>query len=204
MIRSQRVRILRAMAEAAAERGYAGTTVAQVIEGAGVSRTTFYELFADKEDCFLAAIRDVVARATTAVAEARARPDEDLGSLGAGILALLEFFAAEPAYARLLVLESRNSTPRAVELYLSAVRATVSLIGQGEFASDVPVSSALAARAAYGGAETLISKHIENDRAESLPELLPQLVYCTLVPFRGVDEALGRASLAREKSTMGG
>lgn len=204
VIRSQRARVLRAMAESTAERGYAATTVAQVIDRAGVSRATFYELFADKEDCLLAAIREVVGRATTTVAEARSRSDEDLGSLGAGIRALLELFSAEPAFARLTVLECRSSTPRALELYLSTVRATVSLLAQGEFASGGPVPPDVAARAAFGGVEALIRKEIENGRAENLPELLPQLVYCALVPFQGIEEALRRASFAREQSTMGG
>src|SRR2546422_8181420 len=53
--RSQRERMLRAMAEAVSELGYANTPVAEVLRRAGVSRETFYEQFANKEDCFLAA-----------------------------------------------------------------------------------------------------------------------------------------------------
>ena len=55
MARSQRRRILEAMVEVVAERGYPETRVVDIIERAGVSRKTFYELFADKEECFLAA-----------------------------------------------------------------------------------------------------------------------------------------------------
>src|SRR3712207_4871654 len=52
---SQRDRLLAAMADAVAEKGYAKASVADVIERAGVSRKTFYEHFANKEECFLAA-----------------------------------------------------------------------------------------------------------------------------------------------------
>ena len=52
---SQRARMIDAMAAVVAEKGYAATTVADVVERAGVSRRTFYEQFADKEACFLAA-----------------------------------------------------------------------------------------------------------------------------------------------------
>src|ERR1044072_9485639 len=52
---SQRGRILTAMVEVTAERGYADCRIADVIAYAGGSRKTFYELFSDKEDCFLAA-----------------------------------------------------------------------------------------------------------------------------------------------------
>ena len=52
---TQRARMLDAMVHAVADKGYARVTVADVIEGAGVSRKTFYEQFTNKEDCFLAA-----------------------------------------------------------------------------------------------------------------------------------------------------
>ena len=55
VLASQRGRMLAAIAEAVAEKGYAATTVADVVGRAGVSRKTFYEHFADKEECFLAA-----------------------------------------------------------------------------------------------------------------------------------------------------
>src|SRR3954470_22993998 len=57
---SQRERMLLSMAEAASVKGYAKTTVADVIKRARVSRETFYEHFSDKEDCFLAAYDEAV------------------------------------------------------------------------------------------------------------------------------------------------
>jgi AcrR family transcriptional regulator len=54
VVRHQRARIHGAMVEAVARNGYSTTSVKQVIELAGVSRRSFYELFANKEDCFLA------------------------------------------------------------------------------------------------------------------------------------------------------
>ena len=52
---NQRERLLDAIANVVAEKGYAATRVADITDYAGVSRKTFYELFSDKEDCFLAA-----------------------------------------------------------------------------------------------------------------------------------------------------
>jgi AcrR family transcriptional regulator len=60
---SQRERLISGMVAAAARHGYAKASVARVIAQAGVSRATFYEQFADREECFLAAYRDVAARA---------------------------------------------------------------------------------------------------------------------------------------------
>src|ERR687887_842834 len=55
VVKSQRSRMLGALVEVVAEKGYAATTVADIIGRAGVSRTTFYQQFKDKEDCFLVA-----------------------------------------------------------------------------------------------------------------------------------------------------
>lgn len=201
VIRSQRTRILDAMAEVSSERGYAATTVGQVCERAGVSSATFYSLFHDKEACFLAAVGDIVARATTVVTEAYGRPQNQLDD---GICSLLELFAEEPAYARLLFLECRSSTPRALDLYLSGARAMLSLMGSGWAASTSAVSPGLAARAVLGGAEALIRNEIAGERTERLPELLPQLLYCALAPFRGLDEAIERSKMSAETMTTGG
>ena len=67
---SQRGRILTAMVEVTAKRGYADCRIADVIAYAGVSRKTFYELFSDKEDCFLAAYDLWLGRLFTITAEA--------------------------------------------------------------------------------------------------------------------------------------
>jgi AcrR family transcriptional regulator len=51
---SQRERLLRAMAELAAEKGFASTSVPEVIAKARVSSNTFYRLFEDKTECYIA------------------------------------------------------------------------------------------------------------------------------------------------------
>ena len=56
---TQRERLIAGMIAAAHRHGYAGANVAHVIAEAGVSRPTFYEYFADKDDCFLAAHREL-------------------------------------------------------------------------------------------------------------------------------------------------
>ena len=82
--RSQRERLLEAAVRVVAEKGYAATTVANLTREAGISRTTFYAMFDDKEDCFLAAydgIADALVRRISAAYEAeegwpsRARAD---------------------------------------------------------------------------------------------------------------------------------
>src|SRR4249919_3767536 len=97
--RAQRERTLKAMIEAVAERGYGETRVVDVIERAGLSRKTFYELFGDKEACFLAAYDHVFARLYAGTQEAfegaAGRPWAV--RIQAGITVLLGELARDPA-----------------------------------------------------------------------------------------------------------
>jgi len=88
VVRSQRERMLEAMVRVAAAKGYEATTVTDVIEVAGVSRATFYELFEDKEACFLeaydAVIDVLVAHVTSAFESATGEPWPERIAAGVG------------------------------------------------------------------------------------------------------------------------
>ena len=93
----QRARIIAAMVEVVAERGVARSTVAHVVARSGVSRRTFYELFSDREDCFLAAFDQAVEQRRGAAWCRRSRGGEGwLERVRAGLRALLEFLDDEP------------------------------------------------------------------------------------------------------------
>lgn len=114
---SQRLRILRGMAEAMREQGYVDTTVADVIARAGVSRESFYRLFISKADCFAAAF-DAAAEillhrisAAPALAEGSADP---LDRVERAVAAYLDTLAEEPAWARLFIVEVHAAGPEAL------------------------------------------------------------------------------------------
>src|SRR5436853_4375001 len=102
VLASQRGRMLGAMADAVARKGYAATTVADVVAGAGVSRKTFYEHFRDKEECFLAAYDAGVDLVLDAILAARPEPGDDswVALMRARVRAYLDTPAANPAFAR--------------------------------------------------------------------------------------------------------
>lgn len=101
---SQRERLLAGMITAANRDGYARTNVSGVIAEAGISRRTYYEHFADKDDCFLAAVADVHGRVLRDVRRAvREQPPER--ALAATIGALVHFVSYEPAMGRFLINE---------------------------------------------------------------------------------------------------
>ena len=101
---SQRLRMLTAMGTSVGEKGYAATSVADVIRGAGVSRETFYEHFANKEACFLAAFDAGVDSLVTTMRGALGDAGDDpLERLDRAIGAYLHAMAHGPAFARFLV-----------------------------------------------------------------------------------------------------
>ncbi|MGF6881792.1 AcrR family transcriptional regulator [Nocardia sp. GAS34] len=117
VIASQRDRILSAMGAAMADNGYVGTSVAAIIKRAGVSRETFYEQFRSKEDCFEAsyerAVELLLARIVAATQSPDA-PDDREGRIEAMLGAYLAGLAAEPADARLFLIEVYAVGPEAI------------------------------------------------------------------------------------------
>jgi AcrR family transcriptional regulator len=116
VVRSQRERLLRAMAETMARQGYARTSVADVLRAAGVSRETFYEQFSSKEDCFMAAY-DAAAELVLADiprAPAGGSTTTRQAAFGRGIGAYLDALAAEPDFARLFLVEVYAAGPGAI------------------------------------------------------------------------------------------
>src|SRR3954462_14268125 len=105
VVASQRGRMLDALAESVAAKGYAGTTVGDVVAGAGVSRKTFYEHFSDKEDCFLAAFDSGVDALLDAIAAAEPDDATRIGIVRARVRAYLVTLAARPAFARAFLIE---------------------------------------------------------------------------------------------------
>jgi AcrR family transcriptional regulator len=124
---TQRERLLGGMIAAANRDGYAGANVAAVIAQAKVSRPTFYDYFEDREDCFLAAIRDVQERLLGEVRDAveRAAPERALAS---AIAATTAFASMEPADARFLMKEALAGGPKALDARDQGIAQTAKLI----------------------------------------------------------------------------
>ena len=122
---SQRTRLLEAVGRTVAEKGYAAATIDDIVRGAGVSKKTFYEHFQDKLDCFLAAyetasdeLYEHVRAAQDAVPPAgkaaTARGNGWLERTHAGVHAYLRWLAAEPALARVFLIEIAAAGPEAL------------------------------------------------------------------------------------------
>jgi AcrR family transcriptional regulator len=112
---SQRTRLLGAVGREVAEKGYNAATIDDIVRAAGVSKQTFYEHFADKLDCFLAAYEVASDELFEHVRAAQDAPAEWAERTRAGIHAYLRWLAAEPALARVFLIEIAAAGPEALE-----------------------------------------------------------------------------------------
>jgi AcrR family transcriptional regulator len=112
---SQRARLLEAVGRAVAEKGYAAATIDDIVRGAGVSKKTFYEHFNDKLGCFLAAYEAASDELYEHVRAAQDSSEDWVRRTRAGIRAYLRWLAAEPALARVFLIEIAAAGPEALE-----------------------------------------------------------------------------------------
>jgi AcrR family transcriptional regulator len=109
--RDQRERLLRSATEVFARQGYANAGVEEIVGGARVSRTAFYQFFANKEQCLLAVCQLGFQSLTEALADVVRKPLAPRERVRAEVRALVATLAADPAMARVLLIESVGATP---------------------------------------------------------------------------------------------
>jgi AcrR family transcriptional regulator len=170
---SQRTRLLEAIGRAVAERGYAGATIDDVVRRAGVSKATFYDHFSDKQDCFLAAYEAASEELLARVQEAHAGDGAWLERTRAGIAAYLHWLAADPALARVYLVEVAAAGPVALERR-EALRDRYAELVRERRRSDLPFEVFHAVVAAV---DDVVVRHIRAHGAEDLPALEPVLVH---------------------------
>ncbi|HVY97005.1 MAG TPA: TetR/AcrR family transcriptional regulator [Solirubrobacterales bacterium] len=172
--RSQRERLFAALVATVAEKGYEATTVADVSELSGVSKSSFYEHFRDKRDCFLATLEALVSPALVAAPAAGFGGEEERAR--AGFEAALALIAAQPAAAKLCFVESYAGGAPAVAILDGAVDRLAQLLGAtfeqtpGRDGMPEPL-----VRAIVGGTQKVVHKRLLRGEAAALPELGPEL-----------------------------
>lgn len=182
----QRMRLIRAMCEVCAERGVGGIAVMHVVRSAGVSRRTFYEIFDDREDCFLAAFEMAVARAGSYVAVGYDPMAPWAARIRSGLEALLRFLEDEPECGRLLVVESASASAKAGELRRCLVDRMVAAVDAGSESANGSLSAtALTAEGVVGGVISVIHDRLVCGDSRRLVELANPLMSMIVLPFLG-------------------
>ncbi len=193
---NQRERIITALVDTVAERGYNATTVAHITKAASVSRRTFYEHFADKEACFLAAYEMVADHIRESMQVAAEAFEEWPQKVRAALATMLRFLAGEPELARVCMIEPIAAGGEIATRHRASMQGFVEILkaGRPEHSGERPLPEATEATL-VGGIVSLIVREINAGRTEKLEALLPDLVELTLAPYLGAEEA---AKLARQ------
>ena len=181
---SQRERLLVAMADATATKGYANVAVADVIERAGVSRRSFYEHFSNKEECFLAAYDAGVEALLDAIGDAEASADGLLEGARAGTAVYLQLLADNPAFARTFLIEVLGAGPAALarrdavhERFAQRLaEAHAAIVAEIGTPAGLPMPAPYIFRAAVGAIHELVIDRLLKEGAQALPDLLDAIL----------------------------
>lgn len=190
IVNNQRERIVTALVDTVAERGYHATTVGDITKAAAVSRRTFYEHFADKEACFLAAYELITEHIRASMRAAAETFEEWPERVRAALAALLGFLSAEPELARLCMIEPVAAGGEIAALHQTTLRdfAEILKAGRPQRGEERPLPAATE-EALVGGIVTLIVREISAGRTAELSKLLSDLIKITLAPYLGAEEA---------------
>jgi AcrR family transcriptional regulator len=188
VLMSQRARLLEGIVRAVAEKGYAATRVQDITRHARVSRTTFYEQFTDKEECFLAAYEAGARAHLEHVAAAIRRTPGLVDKLREGARAYIEVLAAEPDYAQTFLSEVQAAGPRALAMRIDVHRRYAELLrawheAAREQLGGLPGLPAEVFTGAVGATDEIVAARIRDGDAKRLLALTPTLVYTYLALF---------------------
>lgn len=193
-----RTRILDALIATVSYRGYERTTVERVLCTAEVPAAVFDEHFADKEDCFLHALDELLERVEGRVLEQLAREAPWPQRVRRGLGALLEALTEDPDGTRVVLVECLSASASASERHRTLLRLFPPLLEEGRFHSADPdhlppgTSEAL-----VGGIAAILHRRALEDRTGELPRLLGDLAYFALLPYLGHHRALVAAYAKR-------
>lgn len=181
----KRRRIMDAIAELSAEKGYEATKIADIVRRAGVARKTLYDNFDGKEEVFLAVL-------DFSIAEMRGGAEEACGSdhgdwrqqVAAGLAAVLAYVAAKPAAARMCFVEALSATPTSSARYDQAVREFVESLREvtpAETGLPETIEESL-----VGGVAWILNQKIRAGEADRAEDLQAELLEFIFSPYHGV------------------
>lgn len=195
--RHQKARLEGAMVEAVARHGYAGTTLRELVTLAGVSKSTFYDHFESKQDCFLVTFDEIITQLSARVGEAYRSGADPREQLAAGLAAFMNLAVEEPAAASLAAVESLTLGAAGVAHRERASQAFEVLIQQS---FDHPPSarrlSPVTVRAIVGGIRGVAYQRLRQGKREELPGVVGELTDWAL-RFREPDSEATRRAVAR-------
>jgi AcrR family transcriptional regulator len=188
----QRERLLAATIAVVAKRGYRSTTVDHIVKKARVGYVAFYELFTGKEDCFAAAFERIVAD-LRAEWEERVAPQAPWAEqICIGLQIMVEAIAADPARARVGLVEAQTAGPEGYRRYEDALEAAQPKLREGrELRRSGETLTGSSEEATVGSIAWIFRQRLVN--GEGVSELLGQAIQIALSPYLGDGAARKRA-----------
>jgi AcrR family transcriptional regulator len=183
----QRGRLLDALADVMAEEGYLNTTVHKILRRAGISRRTFYEIFTDKEDCFLVAYQEAADHLVVLAQRAchLGGPPED--RTANGLRAILDFVEQEPSVARMCVVEVLAAGEKARVRRAATMEQLTSLTtGVLEERCENRDEALLRARVLVGGVHEMVYDSLARGKVKGISNLAGDVVASHLSPPEAV------------------
>ena len=200
LVEIQRSRLIAGAVRAIDELGYPQATVGQITRRASVSRRTFYELFADREECLAAVLEDVVGvvAAELAAAGLDGMPWRERVRNGLGVI--LGFFDREPALARVCVVQVLRGGPEVLERREEILAGLAAVVDEGRFeGARGEECTPLTAEGLVGAAFAIVYARLLKGGRAPLLGLLGELMGMIVLPYLG--PAAARRELARTAST---
>jgi AcrR family transcriptional regulator/DNA-binding MarR family transcriptional regulator len=172
------------------EHGAPALSVATVCKRAGVSRKTFYDTFADREACLLAAFEAALELATRAVSRSAANKSRWRARIGAGLGALLALFDSDPTLARLLIVEALSSGERTIAVRRDVLARIVAVVDEGRAEAKAGHQPPpLTAEGVVGAAFAIVHARILDHDQRQLTELAGPLMAMIVQPYLGAAAA---------------
>jgi AcrR family transcriptional regulator len=191
----QRSRLLAGAVRAIDEHGYAQVTVSQITRRAGVSRRTFYEIFANREECLTAVIEDVVSTIVAELAELDLEGQTWRERIRAGLTAILAFLDREPVLARVCVVQALQAGPRVLERREAILAGLAAAFDEGRLESARGEGcTPLTAEGLIGAAFGIAYARLQRGEEQPLTALLNELMAMIVLPY------LGPAAARREQT----
>lgn len=177
--------MLSAAVDAIKESGYSQLTVAQVIARAKVSRKTFYDLFEDREDCFLAVFEVTLAQLSARVARSYQAQRNWRDGMRAGLAALLSAVDEDPELARLCVVDALGGGPRVLQARMRAIAVLRDTTDRGRRAGARAEPPAVTAEGVVGAVLAVLHARLLERSRGAYIELHGPLMSMIVLPYLG-------------------
>lgn len=192
---NQRDRILAAIADTVAAKGFSAMTVEDVLRRSGVSRRTFYDQFTSKREAFFAAYDAAIEQCMIATANAFMSSTHWPEQVRLGLQAFFGFLANDFAITRMGFMEVPLAGPEGEARHLAGRASFEVFLAPGEAMAGRPIPP-MVPKAIGGGIFELAYSRVVRDRVQELPGLVPAALYHCLAPYLGLEIAAHEAALA--------